>query len=561
MRVWVTRASPGAERTADRLRALGHSPLLSPVMRIKQLPASIDLEGVVAIAFTSANGVEAFAVRSPRRDLKVFAVGDATAQAARRAGFEIVASAHGDVDALGKLIAAADLPKGAVVLHPGGRDLAGDLPAAAGEGVTIRAVTLYETAARAPSEALSVLDADGIDAVLVHSSKAARRVATVCAPWKEGRAWYLCLSRAVAQPLVDAGFEKVRWAPFPDDTALLKLLAERPAQAMTDARDDVIEEPEPYAPPGTLAAPPSRRLGRRSQMWGLGVVAVVAVAVAIGVAINAPKMFDREPVAAVPTDVEATDEARLQARIAELERQLAQAGAADSQGAGVANSNTDLAGIVARLDRLEQSQDRVRRAAAAAVAAAALADAAQSSRPFPTELAALERLMPEGQDLAGLRPLAETGAPTRSALAAEFPEVADRAAAASRTAGAETSLLSRIGNALAALITVRRTGDVTGAGPDAVLARAERRAAEGDIEAALSQLKSLPAGGQAATADWRERAQRRVEIERRIATLRTAALRDLAEAQVSGAAPAPSPAPRPAPPPGPTQGLTTGPTP
>ena len=61
----------------------------------------------------------------------------------------------------------------------------------------------------------------------------------------------------------------MRWAPFPDEAALLKLLAERPAKAMTDARDDGIEEPEPYAPPGALSGAPSRRFGRRSQIWGL----------------------------------------------------------------------------------------------------------------------------------------------------------------------------------------------------------------------------------------------------------------------------------------------------
>lgn len=529
MRVWVTRASPGAERTADRLRAAGHSPLLSPVMRVKQLPAAIDLTDVAAVAFTSANGVEAFAVRSPRRDLKVFAVGDATAQAARNAGFADVVSAHGDVEALGKLIASAALPEGAVVLHPGGRDLAGDLPGAAGPGVTIRQAALYETMARAPSEALSVLDADGVDAVLVHSSKAARRVAAVCAPWREGRAWYFALSRAVAQPLLDAGFEKVRWAPFPDEAALLKLLSERPAAAMTDADNDVIEEPEPYSPPEA----PSRRPGRRPPVWGLGLLALGAVVVAVSVAVYAPKMFTRPeaaPAEASPAEPDSA-EARLQARIAELEQQLAQARTPLSLGAGGTASGADLNAVNDRLDRVEAAQARTARAASAAVAAAALADAAQTSRPFLNELVTLERLTPDARDLADLRDLAETGAPTLAALAAEFPEVADRAAAASRTAGTDTSLLSRIGDALAALITVRRTGDLSGNSPDAILARAERRVAQGDIEAALTILKALPAGGQRATADWRERAHRRVEIERRIRDLRTAALRNLAEAE------------------------------
>lgn len=541
MRVWVTRASPGAERTADALRKLGHSPLLSPVMRVKQLSAAIDLTGVAALAFTSANGVEAFTVRSPGRDLKVFAVGDATAQTAREAGFSDVVSAHGDVAALGALIAGAGLPEGAVVLHPGGRELAGDLPGAAGPDVVIRQAALYETLARAPSEALAVMDADGLDAVLVHSSKAARRLAAVCAPWREGRAWYFALSPAVAAPLIEAGFEKVRAAPFPDEAALLKLLAERPTDALSeamsdarnDARDDVTEEPEPYAPP----APPARRFGRRPPVWGLGILAAAAVVAAIGVAVYAPRLFNAsEPGPAAPVAIETpAADARLQARIAELEVELARSRNLTSSGAGAASSS-DLSAIEARLDRIEAAQGRAARAASAAVAAAALADAASTSRPFLTELATLERLSPHAEDLAGLKPLAESGAPTAAALAAEFPEVADHAAAASRSAAADTSLLSRAGDALAALFTLRRVGDLTGNDPDAVLARAERRVAEGDIESALNQLAALPAGGQRATADWRERAQRRVEIERRIAALRASALRDLAQAE-SGAVP------------------------
>ena len=533
MRVWVTRASPGAERTADALRKLGHSPLLSPVMRVKQLPAAIDLTGVAALAFTSANGVEAFTVRSPGRGLKVFAVGDATAQTAREAGFSEVVSAQGDVAALGELIAGAGMAEGAVVLHPGGRELAGDLPGAVGPGVVIRQVALYETLARAPSEALAVMDADGLDAVLVHSSKAARRLASVCAPWREGRAWYFALSPAVAAPLVEAGFEKVRAAPFPDEAALLKLLSERPSETMSDARDDVIDEPEPYAPP----AAPTRRLGRRPPIWGLGILAAAAVIAAIGVAVYAPRIFDapRPASNAAATSEPPASDARLQARIAELEAELARGRNLTASGAGAASSS-DFSAIEARLSRIEAAQGRAARAASAAVAAAALADAASTSRPFLTELATLERLSPHAEDLAGLRPLAESGAPTATALAAEFPEVADHAAAASRATGADTSLLSKVGDALASLFTLRRVGNLTGNDPDAVLARAERRVAEGDIESALKQLAALPAGGQRATADWRERAQRRVEIERRIAALRASALRDLAQAE-SGAVP------------------------
>jgi len=92
-RVWVTRAEPGAARTAVRLTALGFEPLVAPVLAIRPLSPAIDLTDIAALAFTSVNGVAAFAARTPERDRPVFTVGDATAQAARDAGFTDVRSA------------------------------------------------------------------------------------------------------------------------------------------------------------------------------------------------------------------------------------------------------------------------------------------------------------------------------------------------------------------------------------------------------------------------------------------------------------------------------------
>ena len=84
-RVWVTRAEPGASRTAARLGALGFEPVVAPLLTIRTLTPVIDLSGVAALAFTSVNGVTAFAALNADRDKPVFAVGDATAEAAREA--------------------------------------------------------------------------------------------------------------------------------------------------------------------------------------------------------------------------------------------------------------------------------------------------------------------------------------------------------------------------------------------------------------------------------------------------------------------------------------------
>jgi uroporphyrinogen-III synthase len=218
MRIWITRAEPGASRTADKLRALGHEPVAAPLLQVRALPAAIDLDGVAALAFTSANGVRAFAERSADRALPVFAVGDATAAAARKAGFAEVASAAGDLDALAELIAARAGRRGGTVLAPGPREPAGDLPGAlAAQGIAARALALYETLPLDPPA-----DLGAVDAVLVHSPKAAERLAAVIGA-RPGPAVY-CISAAAAAPLAGRPFASLAWAARPDEDSLLGLL-------------------------------------------------------------------------------------------------------------------------------------------------------------------------------------------------------------------------------------------------------------------------------------------------------------------------------------------------
>ena len=91
-------------------------------------------------------------------------------------------------------------------------------------------------------------------------------------------------------------------------------------------------------------------------------------------------------------------------------------------------------------------------------------------------------------------------------------------------------MLARLTHALAALVVVRRIDQVAGQGPDAVLARAERRVDEGDLADALKELEALPAAGRTALADWRGGAERRIAIERRISAIRAGALSGLVHA-------------------------------
>jgi uroporphyrinogen-III synthase len=227
-KIWITRTQPGADLTAERVRALGHEPLIAPLLAVRPIEdAEVDLSGVSALAFTGANGVRAFAERCGERRLKVFAVGAATAQAARAAGFGTVLSAEGDVDALAEGIAARRNELRGVVLHPGAREPAGDLVGALETlGVAARRLVLYETAPvrLSASETLALVRAD---AALLHSPRAAKALAGVLKAHPAPKMRALGLSKAVIRPLARTPLAARAYPAFPLEAALLNLIDRR----------------------------------------------------------------------------------------------------------------------------------------------------------------------------------------------------------------------------------------------------------------------------------------------------------------------------------------------
>jgi uroporphyrinogen-III synthase len=220
--IWITRAEPGASATAERLRARGYEPLVDPVLAVRETGAAIDLDGVAALAFTSANGARACARTTPHRDIPVFAVGEATAEAARAEGFATVEDAKGDVAALAALLIAR---RPGMILHVGAAEPAADLPALlAAQGLHARSVSAYQTVPVRPEIALARLDR--LDAVLLHSPRAARTVADLLRPETSGRLVFAAISPAAARLLLDRGWTRVHAAAAPDEASLLTLLVE-----------------------------------------------------------------------------------------------------------------------------------------------------------------------------------------------------------------------------------------------------------------------------------------------------------------------------------------------
>jgi hypothetical protein len=290
------------------------------------------------------------------------------------------------------------------------------------------------------------------------------------------------------------------------------MTARHPAQA-SPTTDPALE------PPPRLFSP---------VFWIAIVFGLLCIVGGAGVALLGPRLFPARP-APAPAPAAQTAPPTVEQRLADIQarleaRQTAEAPPAAPPAAG------EVQALEERVSRLETDRRRVTFAAAGALAAASLSEAASGSRPFAGELSALEASLPASDDLRALRPLAETGAPTPAALAAAYPDAAARAAVASRARTGGTGLMARIARAFAAIVTVRRVDRLEGEGVDAVLARAGKRVEDGDISGALSELGALPPAGRQAMAAWRTGAERRVEIDRRIAAVRGAALSELTRA-------------------------------
>jgi len=188
-------------------------------------------------------------------------------------------------------------------------------------------------------------------------------------------------------------------------------------------------------------------------------------------------------------------------------------------------STAEVQALVAEVRRLQEELPAVAAeartaatAARASYAVVAASEAARSSGPFEQAHASLAALLPNDPNVAALEPLARVGAPTRIELRDQFSRLDNEIIRSARQSQAGAGFWGRIQAAMAQWIVIRQAG--AGDTPEGIVERAEQYLAADRLADAIQELNRLPAAPKRAAQAWINDAQRRLEIDTRIAAIR-----------------------------------------
>lgn len=215
-RVAVLRPEPGASATVERARARGLDAFAIPLFAIEPVdwPAP-DPGDFDALLLTSANALRSAGQQlAGLRALPVHAVGAATAEAAREAGFDIASTGDAGVERL-----LGSIEPGLRLLHLCGEDRR----TSATGGHQVTAVPVYRAR---PRDEADLGQAEG-SVALIHSPRAGERFARLVDELGIARATIaIAAISGAAAAAAGGGWASVEAAESPDDDALLAL-AER----------------------------------------------------------------------------------------------------------------------------------------------------------------------------------------------------------------------------------------------------------------------------------------------------------------------------------------------
>lgn len=210
-RVLVLRPEPGATATVNRARDRGLEAVAVPLFEVEAMAwKTPDAANFDALLFTSANAVRFGADQLGKlRRLPAYVVGEATAQSARDAGFDIAATGDGGVDRL-----LDSIEPDMKLLHLCGEDRR--VPTDPRQPIS--RISVY----RAKEIAQPDLSGAKGAVALIHSPRAATRFGELM---KERSSVAVAAISEAAAEAVGGGWRAVESVEVPTDDALLALAA------------------------------------------------------------------------------------------------------------------------------------------------------------------------------------------------------------------------------------------------------------------------------------------------------------------------------------------------
>ena len=223
MKLIITRPSKDAEALAMKLKALGHEPVIVPLLEIiPRQGVAIPQRSYQAICLTSANGV---VVYPDHISIPVFTVGPQSAEAAQTAGYGAVSHHGGDVEGMVSFITTTLKPLDGPLLYLSGATTSGDLEGQlTAHGFYVDRIVTYDAVATEPHHLAGVIG--NSNGVLLYSPRSAKLWASAVeranAQSHVRNIIHFCLSTNIAKALPQSW--PTRIAATPDEFALLATL-------------------------------------------------------------------------------------------------------------------------------------------------------------------------------------------------------------------------------------------------------------------------------------------------------------------------------------------------
>lgn len=529
--VLILRPQPGANETADRARARGLEPVIAPLFTVRPLdwdpPSPEDFDAVLV---TSANAPrQAGEALAAFTHLPAYAVGDASAAAAREAGFGTVRIGPSDGAAAVRLMEADGIRRAVHFTAP----QPAELPRSE---IALTQVPVYITLPgdRLPDEAIAAVNAGAV--VLLHSPRAAELFGDLIDE-RRSIARIAAISDAAAAA-AGTGWADVVVASEPRDDALVD------AAASVAIKQRPTPRPTAPAPEAPAVAPLPRTQPRRS--W-TGPLALALVAFLLGLGAMTWLLTRWEPAArylgivSEPQQVAATPP---QAAVQQAQPQAQQR----------PNRRDTIVidpAVARRVAELEQRIAEIDTSARSAVGNAdrteglLIAIAARRALDRGVGLGYLEGLLRQrfgaSQPQAVNTIIAASRQPvTLQQLQAELAEIGPLLTGAGPNRGLWTALKQELAN----LIIIRRA-DTPSTDPRERLRRATDRLEAGQADVALAEVMRMP--GVEHGREWIALAQRYIAARKALDTIEVASLLEprlpAGEAPAAGTSPPATPAP------------------